>query len=119
MSYEVYKLLHVVGVLFLFVALGGLIHGGITGTKKGSGGRRLAMATHGVALALILVAGFGLLAKLRIMADLPGWAWTKLGVWLVLGAAPALVGRAAPRAWWFVLPVLGGLAAYLAIFKPF
>jgi hypothetical protein len=119
-SYPAYKVLHLIGVLFLFTSLGGMAILSRSGSTN-SAARKLAMATHGIALAVILVAGFGLLARLGFMAAMPTWAWLKIGIWLLLALA-VLPLRRAPRlagALWIALPLLGGVAAWLAVTKPF
>jgi len=120
MSYLAYKLIHLVGVALLFAALGALVVrqlGGTPPAPKDRGGR-LAGTTHGIALVLILVSGFGALAKLGL--GLPGWAWAKLAVWLLLGASLVAIRRLPSAAlWlWWLLPLLGGVAAWLALYKP-
>ena len=117
MSYLFYKVLHVFGITMAFMALGGLIHGALSGGTDKS--RKLIGATHGVALLIVLVSGFGLLAKLGL--GFPLWVWLKLAIWLLLGALLALVRRMPQHAkvFWFLLPVLAGIAAYLAFYKPF
>jgi hypothetical protein len=122
MPYEVYKVLHVFGVVLLFTALGGVtLHAMNGGTKESNTSRAVSSASHGVALLLILVAGFGMLAKLGLTAAIPGYVWAKLVVWLLLGAAIAIVPRqpSLAKALWWVFPLLGGAAAWLAIAKPF
>lgn len=122
MSYEVYKVLHIFGVVLLYTALGGVtLHAMNGGTRDSNTSRAVASASHGVALLLILVAGFGMLAKLGLTAAIPGYVWAKLAVWLLLGAAIAIVPRqpSLAKALWWVFPLLGGAAAWLAIAKPF
>jgi hypothetical protein len=49
------------------------------------------------------------------------WAWTKMGLWLILGAIVVPLKRKpewAP-ALWIAMPIIGGLAAWLAVMKPF
>ncbi len=118
MSLEFYKVLHIFSVLLLFTALGSLA---TAGAGNSGAVRRLAAIGHGVALALVLVAGFGLLAKLRMFGSIPGWVIVKLGIWFLLGLAVVPLGRRPEwRFWlWPAIPVLGGIAAYLAIAKPF
>jgi hypothetical protein len=123
MSYELYKVIHLFGILLLFTSLGGLamlvLRGG---TDEAPGLRKLMIALHGAALLVIFVAGFGLMARIGLVqAGWPGWIWAKLGVWVVLGAGTVLIRRvpAVGKNWFFVLPVLGALAAYFAVNKPF
>lgn len=122
-SYSVYRLVHLFGIIMLFVVLGGLSYGA-TRSEAGRGGvsPRVAMALHGAALFIVLLGGFGLLARLGVVhgMDWPGWVWAKLGIWLLAGAA-VVVPRRRPEwapALFVALPLLGGIAAWLAIFKP-
>ncbi len=119
MSPQVYEVLHVFGVLLAFAALGGAILRAASGTPNDAPGRKLALATHGVALLLILISGFGMLAKLGY--GFPPWVWCKIVIWLVIGASTALIRRLPAHAtmFWFALPALGAAAAGLAIYKPF
>ena len=127
MTLAFYKVVHILSVLFLFTALGSLLAAAWpaadAGTAEGAKSlRKRAGLTHGLALVLVLVSGFGMLARLGI-SHLGGWGvwiWLKLLTWLLLGAALTLIRRQ-PRlapALWLLLPLLGGLAAYLAIYKP-
>lgn len=75
--------------------------------------------THGVSMLVILVAGFGLLAKLGL--SLPAWAIVKLIIWLIFGGWIAVINRKAEATslHWSVLGILGILATYIALYKPF
>jgi hypothetical protein len=121
MSYQAYKVIHILGVLFVFAALGALMLASREGVERG-GGRKLAGITHGIALLLVLVAGFGTLARLGLgsPANWPLWVWIKLAIWLVLGGIIVLIRRAPQLGTllWWLLPLLGGIAAWAAIFKP-
>ncbi|HUP25235.1 MAG TPA: hypothetical protein VNB06_20145 [Thermoanaerobaculia bacterium] len=120
MSYEFYKVLHILGVLMLFSGLvGSIVHAANRGDKAQNVLRGALGALHGGGLLLLLIAGFGIIAKLGI--GFPGWVWVKLVLWLVFGALIAVPYR---KPSWnvallWLLPVLGTLAAYLAIYKPF
>lgn len=120
MSYATYKVLHLLGVMLLFFALGGMtLHALNGGDKESNKAKGLVYAFHGVALLLLLVAGFGAMAKMGIKGGVPVWVWLKLGVWLLLAASPALITRKPDlgKALWFVLPLAGGLAGFLAVTK--
>ncbi|WP_413288646.1 hypothetical protein [Bdellovibrio sp. HCB337] len=121
MSYEFYKILHITGLILLFFGLSSALTLKMAGATFTGSVKKMAFLTHGVGLLFLLVSGFGLLAKLGIMAEMPGWAWTKLGVWLVMGGAIALAKRKGQLGWpIMVLFVgLGIFAAWLAISKPF
>jgi hypothetical protein len=117
-SYLTYKILHLVAVLFLFTSLGSLAVLGRTGDDRL---RRLAGIVHGVSVVTVLVAGFGLLARLGFFGDIPTWAWLKMAVWgaLALAAWPLRRRPEWAVALWLLLPAIGGVAAWLAIAKPF
>ncbi|MGH1344765.1 MAG: hypothetical protein ACRBN8_24610 [Nannocystales bacterium] len=122
MPYEFYKVLHLLAILVLFTAMGGLamvtLRGGTDAELKAA--RKPLIILHGVALLVIFVAGFGLMAKLGMMqSGWPKWIFGKLAVWLLLGGAAALLKRPMGTAWYLVLPVIGGIGAWLAVYKPF
>ena len=121
MSLVAYKLLHVAGVVFLFAALGGSVLSHRAGAA-GAAAKKLTGITHGIALLLIAFAGFGALARLGLTSvGLPGWVWAKIAIWLILGAAPFVLRRkpSLAGAFWWLLPILGIVAAWLAFYKPF
>ncbi|HSG46637.1 MAG TPA: hypothetical protein VLA43_02365 [Longimicrobiales bacterium] len=124
-SYAVYKLVHYSGIFLLVTVLGAALSRAALGAGTREGGdpwRRTLMMGHGVALFLVLLGGFGMLARLDITQGLglPGWIWAKLGIWTILGAAvaarrsPALAARAL-----LAVPVLAVLAGLVALTKPF
>ncbi len=121
---DFYEILHIVGIAMLFLAIGGVAtHAANGGTKAGSQTRGLMSSVHGVGALLILVGGFGMLARIGFKhgANFPGWLWVKLIVWLVLSAIVLLPYRkpALARPFIVVLPLLAGLAVYMALYKPF
>ena len=84
MTYEFYNVAHVIGVLFLFTSLWVLWRR--PPDRPALRCEKLASIAHGVALALIFVAGFGLLARLGHFGAIPTWAYLKMAMWAVLGA---------------------------------
>jgi hypothetical protein len=120
--YEAYKVLHLLSVMLLFLCFGGLalyVAGG--GTRTANPNRKLIAALHGTAAFLVLLGGFGLLARLGVMqGGFPLWVWLKLAVWLLLGLAVLLPYRrpALARPLFLLYPVLGGIAAWAAVYKP-
>lgn len=123
-SHRVYELIHIVGILFLFSALGALaLHAAGGGTKESNRTYRVAMIAHGVALFLILLGGFGMLARIGMShgALSAGWVWVKLIIWGALGAAIVLPYRRPEwaRTLFFLAPLLGVVAAAMALYKPF
>ena len=122
-SHAFYNVVHVVGVVLVTSALGGAaLHAANGGTRETNRARGLVAALHGLGVLLILVGGFGMLARLgfRHGANFPGWLWVKLAVWAALAALLFVPSRrpALARPVYLALPVLGGLAAYMAIYKP-
>ena len=119
-SLEVYKITHLIGILMVFLSYGGLVLRGISGNQEEQAGTGVATATHGVGMFLILVAGFGMLARLNIHWPWPGWVMTKVAIWIILGGLIMLArrGKIAHLLWWLLL-AFGGFAAYLAGLKPY
>ena len=120
-SYGTYKVLHYFGIMLLFVAFGARISHALAGGEKGAHPtHRLVAISHGVALTIIFVAGFGMHAKLGV-DGFPGWFLAKVALWLVIGGLFVLPYRseASGKPLWFALPILGALAGWLALTKPF
>lgn len=113
MSYEFYKVLHLTGLVTLFAALGAL-------SIVAAGRRKPFAILHGIGAVILLVAGFGLLARLQLMQNLGLWVYGKIAIWLVLGTTPVILRRKPnlALATLMVSLVLGVIAACLAIFKP-
>lgn len=121
-SYSIYKIVHLLGVMMVFLSLGGVIMHAINGGGREHSWRKPVAITHGIGLLLALVGGFGLLARLGVMhGTLPGWIIAKLGIWLVFAILVGVVIR--KKSWakpiWIIALLLGGAAAYLAGSKPF
>ncbi len=121
-SYSIYKIVHLTGVMMIFLSLGGVIMHAINGGGREHLWRKPVAITHGVGLLVSLVGGFGLLARLGVVhGGLPGWVWAKLGIWLIFAILSGVVIR--KKSWakpvWIVALILGGVAAYLAGSKPF
>jgi hypothetical protein len=113
MSYEIYKVLHLFGLVTLFASLGAL-------TIVPLDRRKPFMMLHGIAAVIMLVAGFGLLARLQLMGSMPGWVHAKIAIWVILGATPVILKKKPNLAFKVLLLslLLGGAAAFLAIYKP-
>ncbi|MCB0358984.1 MAG: hypothetical protein KDD44_05095 [Bdellovibrionales bacterium] len=121
LSYGFYKSLHYLGVFVLLLAFGGMMVGVADGqSPQGPLRKRLLMA-HGIGLAIILIAGFGMLARLGIHWPWPGWLIAKLAIWLVLGGLAAALLRQPSRLKVLSLAVLvlAWLAGTVALTKPF
>ena len=121
-SYAVYKAMHLIGILMVFLSLVGVTMHVINGGEKNHGWRKAAALTHGIGLMLTLVGGFGLLARIGITnGGLPVWVLIKLGIWLIFAVITGVIVR--KKNWaksvWFLALILGAIAAYLAGSKPF
>lgn len=113
MSPELYRLLHVVGVVMLFLGLGGMF------ASEAGRTPRLFSVLHGVGLLLMLIAGIGFAHKSGL--GWPNWMLAKIAIWVLIGALPALIKKGVvPRAGavLLVLP-LAAAAIWLAQAKPF
>ncbi len=119
MSLATYSLIHILGLAAVLVALGGMLALVASGHKTAESSQKSTlMALHGVGMILMIVAGFGMLARLGIHG-IPSWVWMKLVIWIILGIIPFWIRRspgvAKPLLW--VLPLLPFAAAYLASYK--
>lgn len=107
-----FKALHVAAALGVFTALGAIAVGASDRHRKA------AAIAHGVSMLLLLLIGLHLLFSQKLVGT-GGWWHAKIVLWLILGAAPALVKRK-------VLPgpavlgiclAAGAAAAYLGLMK--
>lgn len=116
MTPETYRLLHVVGVLLVFLGLGGVL---ATAGRDGGKAPALFLASHGIGLLVMLVAGVGFVHKSGLAWQ--NWLFAKIACWVLIGAMPFLVRRGVvPRLVALVLVLgLGATAAWLARDKPF
>lgn len=122
-SYPVYKVIHYLGIFALIAVLASALGRGAGGDPGTDPWRRRFAAWHGVALFVVLLGGFGMLARLDVTTGLtlPGWIWAKLALWAVLGALMAVARRSATwsaRAL-VAVPLLAAAAGLIALTKPF
>lgn len=122
-SYPVYKVIHYLGIFALIAVLSSALGRGARGDAGPEPWRRRFAAWHGVALFVVLLGGFGMLARLEITTGLtlPGWIWAKLAIWALLGGLMAVARRSpswSARALSMV-PLLAALAGLVALTKPF
>lgn len=120
MSYQFYKVLHFVGIFSLLISLATILFANVLG-ENGARFKKPGFILHGISWIIVLVAGMGLGARLGLMASFPNWLIAKIIVWLFLGAIVFFLRK---RPEWVVLNAsailsLGGLAAWLAVYKPF
>ena len=118
--YEVYRLVHFFGIFSTLVAIGGTcLHVINGGTRATNPNRRLLAMVHGIGMFLIILGGFGMLARLDI--GFPVWVMAKLGVWVVIGGAITLPYASSSLARLLIIgaPLLAIIAGTLALYKPF
>ena len=116
----IYRVVHFLGLFLLFGGLGALSALFAAGKPPTGQLYKLIYRTFGVGMFLVLLGGFGLLARLLTSdGDWALWIWVKLAIWIALGLMP-LVARSSPgRARWLLwgVPLLGAIAAFAVIFK--
>jgi len=94
MSYEFYKILHLIFVCCLFFSLGGLwLYNNLE--AKTSLKKHLVIL-QGLSLLIIFISGFGLIAKLQVSTPWPYWVYIKITVWILLGLSPLLLKKTLP-----------------------
>lgn len=116
LTYDTYKLIHLLGIFTLFLGLGGMFVHAAAGGEKRNPTRGLVLTAHGLGALLLLLGGFGMLARLDV-AGLPAWLHPKLAIWVILAGAAALPYRypSLARPMLIVLPLLGAVAAWIGI----
>lgn len=125
-SYPIYKVVHYLGIFVTLTAVATFLARSPSPdapAESRNARQRRTVALHGVGLFLILLGGFGMLARLEITEGLglPGWIWAKLGIWGVIGVTVTIARRRPATTGWLlaVLPLLALAAGVVAIFKPF
>jgi hypothetical protein len=110
MDYTTYKIIHLIGIAALAIGIGGMMAGGNQ--------RKMFSILQGVALLVMLVSGFGLLAKLHL--GFPHFAMVKTGLWLLIGVMPVILRRLrVPLAAGIAISLtLVGIMAWLGVVKP-
>jgi hypothetical protein len=118
-AFEIYWLLHVIGLFMALMALGGLAAHVANGGGRDHRFRAPLAAVHGLGLLLALVGGFGMQARGGF--DWAGWLYVKIAVWLAFGGLYAVLLRkpGSARAIWWSLPVLALVALVMVRLKPF
>ena len=119
MDPKIYSILHIVGILMVFLGYGALIARSMCKSDSASV-RKLGSITSGIGLLLIFVAGFGLITKMGYSFSAP-WLIVKLLIWVALGGMIAVINRKpalATKLWW-VLLALGALAAIMVYYVRF
>lgn len=114
MSFETYKIIHIISLLLFTASIGVSLLGGVK-VK----GLHISGMIGGV---FILIAGMGLLARKYPGQAWPTWVWVKLVIWLVLLAGSEIMAKRLKDKRGLALSGLLGLmfvAVFLAVLKPF
>lgn len=124
-SYPIYKLVHYLGIFGIVALLAASSADPLASnpSAEAKGRRRRILAAHGVLGFVILLGGFGMLARLGITQglSLPGWIWLKLVIWGMLGVVPFIARRAGSgtrRMLLIAVPLLATAAGIIALTKP-
>ena len=110
MDSTTYKIIHLVGISALALGVGGMMAGGSN--------RKPFAIMQGIGLLVMLVSGFGLLAKLHL--GYPHFAIVKTVLWVVIALLPMIVRRLKlPLAAAMVISLaLVAVMAWLGVMKP-
>lgn len=110
MDSTTYKIIHLIGIAALALGIGGMMAGG--------NNRKTFAIWQGIGVLVMLVSGFGLLAKLKL--GFPSFAIAKIVLWVVIAMLPMLFRK-------FQTPLgvaigisltLVGIMAWLGVVKP-
>lgn len=120
MSYEFYKALHLMGLVLAVLGIGGIVFATLSGTQLKTWVRVTAFSAHGLGLFLVLLGGFGMLARLGLAREMPVWVYYKLAIWAFFALAVSLARRVrgGALAVFFLAVILAGLAQWIAVNKP-
>ena len=113
MDPDFYQVLHIIGISMVFLGYGALLARSMAAPGNASV-RKLGSITSGIGLLLILVAGFGLVAKLGYNYT-ETWILVKLATWLLLGGLIVLINRKPQLAMllWCLLIALSATASIM------
>jgi hypothetical protein len=105
-----YKIIHLIGISVLAIGVGGMMANGST--------RKTFAMCQGIGLIVMLVSGFGLLAKLKL--GYPTFAIVKTVLWLVIGMLPVIFRKLkVPLIVAILISLtLVGIMAWLGVMKP-
>lgn len=110
MPYQIYHILHLIGLFLMVLPLGAIASHTLSGGNKSTmPQRKFYMALHGTGLLFVFVAGFGLMARAGYSFS-NGWIYIKILCWLVVGMYPVIFYKQKKGS---KLPIVGLLATLL------
>jgi len=120
MPVELFKVVHICGILMIFAGLSGLVGLYSTGGPVRAGLRVALAMIHGFGMLFVILSGFAMAGMLGYLNSIPLWIYLKLTIWLLLGVSMVFAKRKAGwgAGWLLSWVLLGTAAAYLALFKP-
>ena len=120
MSYEFYKIAHLLGIFLLTSGLMGVFFTVWAGSPLQGKVKSASFALHGTGLLIMLVSGFGLLARMGLVGAMPTWVYLKLGLWAFFAVAVSVLKRKGHLGMPLYLLLLAGYfcAAYIGVIKP-
>lgn len=109
----IYHILHLTGIIMLFLGYGALLGRSLAGSDDAKV-KKLGSITSGIGLLLIFIAGFGLISKMGYSFTTP-WILVKLVIWIALGGLIAFINRkpALAGTLWWLLVTLGLIASVM------
>ncbi|MBP9709134.1 MAG: SirB2 family protein [Oligoflexales bacterium] len=119
MSLEFYKILHLIAVFAVLSALSIRIGRALSGFTEKDVISKTTGITHGVALVVVFVSGFGLIARLGYQT-FPSWIYIKLVLFALVSLFPIFIKKNVKLhvGLLFLIVILFGFAAYVGVAKP-
>ena len=119
-TYYILKIVHLTGIFFVFSALGGHMFRAAIGSKDNNPLPQFVGLFHKVGLALVLLAGIGLLTHFGEI-DAFGWIIGKFFILMLLAVWPLYLYGSKERLPWLggTAVLLGLVAAFFALYEPF
>jgi len=116
---QLYYILHLLGVLLVFSSLGGLAMRAMIDPES-KALKKFGAITSGVGLFLILLGGFGLVARLY-NNEFQNWTIAKIVIWVILGSMLFFINKFPQlgKIWWWLTLTLGLLAVLMVYVRPF
>ncbi len=121
MPLELYKVLHITGAFLLIMSFSAASFYFLSQSDAAAFKKKFISINHGVGLFLLLLGGFGMLARLGIHWPWPGFIFVKFAIWLIFGFYITLIKKKPEISMlsWFLGLLLAVIAVIMAVYKPF